>query len=142
MEDKEQGTNLVDDLGIADSGKLLLLFFGASKKDIGLEEEAVDSYAYLLTADNVLKFNYPFQFAPLPHSPLMRGDLNALVQGEFLARGSRIFIGPFGKEWVQQEVSIASDFEEVVGAITKHLAMFAAWSRAQLFNAVYAALAR
>lgn len=132
----------LSEMGLADSGKVLVMFTAASKGGMDLEEELVDTYVYLLNREQLLEFAYPFHFTPLPYSPLLRVDLEALLQGEYLSRGSRLYISPFGIDWVNQEVSDVTNVEGILMTISKRLKIFTAWNWSQLFQAVYVRLAR
>ena len=132
----------LSEMGVADSGKVLVMFHAASKGGMDLEEEFVDSYVYLLDREQILKFVYPFHFTPLPYSPLLRTDLKALVQGEYLSKGSRIYISPFGIKWVEQEISDITNAEDILMTISRRLKVFTAWNWSQVFQAVYAKLVR
>jgi len=132
----------LSEMGVADSGKVLVMFHAASRDGMDLEEEFVDSYVYLLDHEQILKFAYPFHFTPLPYSPLLRTDLKALVQGEYLSKGSRIYISPLGIKWVEQEISAITNAEDILMTISRRLKVFTAWNWSQVFQAVYAKLVR
>lgn len=137
----------VSELGLADSGKLLVMFYGAREPGTHIEENYLDSYVYLLSAEGVLDFKYPFRFvaltpdsAPLPYSFLLRGELENLIHAEFVGRGSRVYLAPLGKRWVEDEVAPAVDFPEVLKAVSASLKKYAAWDYSQLFQAIYSKL--
>jgi len=132
----------LSEMGLADSGKVLVMFTAASKGGMDLEEELVDTYVYLLNRERLLEFAYPFHFTPLPYSPLLRMDLEGLLQGGYLSRGSRLYISPFGIGWVNQEISDITDAEDILMTISKRLKVFTAWNWSQVFQAVYARLVR
>ena len=129
--------NVFSTAGFADSGKLLIVFEAADRKKVRIEDDYIDSYIFLLNADKIVPFGYHFRFAPLPYSGLLKEDLYALVQAEYLDMKSNIHITDFGKDWVEEELRVSKHFHNISEEIGNKLKLFSTWGPYQLFEAIY-----
>ena len=129
---------IISSLGLSDSGKLLMFFDAAQKKEISIDENYVDSYIYLLNAKGILSFNYHFRFEPLPYSPLLKDDIYGLMRADYLSKGSNIHITSYGSKWVKQVLPKNRNAVGIYENLATCLSEFRELGETQLFKAVYA----
>lgn len=129
---------IISPLGLSDSGKLLMFFDVAQKKEILIDEDYVDSYIYLLNAREILSFNYHFRFEPFPYSPSLKDDIYGLMRADYLSKGSNIHITSYGSEWVKQVLPENKNAVGIYKNLANCLSEFKQLGEAQLFKAVYA----
>lgn len=132
--------SLVQKLELTDSGKLLVMFECVKEARISIDDTEVDPMAFLLTAKRALPFGYPFLLNPLPVSTQLRQDLYHLVQAEYLARGSPIYITRKGSDWVSALLHQLEEHSDFLNTLAQMLVQLIAEYRRHAFELVYTAI--
>lgn len=131
----------VDEAVFGDPDKVVLVLNSAAFLELEVPEERIDSYIYLLTADQVLDFAYPFRFKPLPYSHLLQEDLGDLFQVGLIGHGSSLFITGAGVDWIDKRLP-ESTREGVFTTVGRQLKTYVGLSPQQLFQVIYAHAAK
>ena len=129
----------IKELGVADNGKLLIVFYAADQINLPIEND-LDSYIFLLDAYGTLPFTYPFRFEPLPYSVPLHEDLYGLEQSKYIAKHSPLSITEKGKDWVSAELSDCASFRGGLDEIGEQIKEFSCWGKSELFKAVYSVI--
>jgi hypothetical protein len=135
-----ESAQLIRELGLTDTGKLLVMFEGANRAQISIDEAEVEPLAFLLTARQAVPFGYPFLLNPLPVSTQLRQDLYHLVQSGYLAKGSPIHITRKGSDWVSVLLRQLEAGQDSLHAVAQMLIELIAEYRRHAFDLVYTAI--
>lgn len=131
---------LWEDLGIADKGKLIFVFYAVlgSGKILNITAVRVHSYIALLHLVGILPFtSYPFRHRPEPYSEYLDADLTDLVTAGYLGVGPNGFtILGKGKSWVKANIPNLPVRKFFVESVQGEIEKFSAWSDTELLGRV------
>ncbi len=131
---------LWEDLGIADKGKLVFLFYAILEAQgiSYLTEVRVQNYVVLLNLMQILRFyGYPFRNRPEVHSDDLERDLEDLVLTGYLRESAEgLRIARRGKAWIRRKISAIPGYEILVEAVRKKIEELAPLSDWELLGLV------
>lgn len=131
---------LIRELELTDIGKLLVMFEGARKAKVGIEEAEVESIAFLLTERKEVPFSYRFLLNPMPLSTDLRQDLDYLLQSKYLEKGSPVHITHKGSGWVSATLKKLNTSEDSLSSLAQMLTELIVEYRRQAFDLIYTAI--
>lgn len=135
-----EAANLVKELQLNDSGKLLVMFECAKEARVNMDETEVDAMAFLLNAKQALPFGYPFLLNPLPVSSELRQDVYNLIQTGYLSKGSPVYITRKGSDWVSVLLQRLDDPSGLLSALKEMMADLITEYRRAAFGLIYTAI--
>lgn len=128
---------LIRKLELTDTGKLLVMFEGAKKANVGIDEVEVESVAFLLTERKEVPFSYAFLLNPMPLSTELRQDLDYLLQSQYLKKGSPLHITHKGSDWVSGTLEKIQASEDSLSALAQILTELIVEYRRHAFDLIY-----
>ena len=131
---------LIRKLELTDIGKLLLMFEGAKKAKVGIDEVEAESIAFLLTERREVPFSYDFLLNPMPVSTQLRQDLDYLLESQYLKRGSPVHISHKGSDWVSATLGKLHASEDSLNSLAQMLTELIVEYRRHAFDLIYTAI--
>lgn len=131
---------LIRELELTDTGKLLVMFEGARKAKVGLDEAEVESIAFLLTQREEVPFGYAFLLNPMPLSTELRQDLDYLLESQYLKKGSPVHIAHKGSNWVSATLKKIQASEDSLNSLAQAVNELIVEYRRHAFDLIYTAI--
>lgn len=132
--------NLIRQLELTDTGKLLVMFEGAKKANVGMDEGEVEPIAFLLSRRGEVPFGYAFLLNPMPLSTELRQDLDYLLESDYLKKGTPVHITRKGSDWVSATLKKIQASEDPLGSLAQRLTELIVEYRRHAFDLIYTAI--
>lgn len=122
---------------LTDTGKLIVMFFAARSRRVTIDHDDVDTYAYLLVHDRLIRFLYPFRFQNGPFSDELRDDMEILERADYLKYHSPVRLTRNGSTWARTQVGESRRRKQAIERIGDKIRYYTRLSPEERFNLAY-----